>query len=90
MTISIRAVFENGRLRPLEPVDLIEGQEIELMILTEDERAVAALRDLLVEIPAENDISQEDEDALMREVEEAFRDQRPLSESIIEERREGP
>ena len=27
MTITIRAVVENGTLRPLEPVDLVEGQE---------------------------------------------------------------
>ena len=31
-----------------------------------------------------------DEEALMREIEEAFRGQRPLSEDIIEERRNGP
>lgn len=42
MEITIRAVVENGKLRPLEPVDLVEGQEIEV-IITERESAVAAL-----------------------------------------------
>jgi len=31
-----------------------------------------------------------DEEAVAREIEEAFRGQPPLSETIIEERREGP
>jgi predicted DNA-binding antitoxin AbrB/MazE fold protein len=62
MTISVRAVFENGTLRLLKSIDLVEGQEIEVVIITEQERAI----------------------------EDAFRGQRPLSETIIEERREGP
>jgi len=90
MTISVRAVFENGRLRPLEPIDLVEGQEIELQILTDRERAIAALGDLLASVSAPLDDDTFDEAALMREIEEAFRGQPPLSQTIIEERREGP
>ena len=40
MSITIRAVVEDGRLRPLEPIDLIEGQEIEIIIT---DNAVTAL-----------------------------------------------
>lgn len=89
MAHSVRAIYENGRLRPLQPLDLAEGQEIELMILSERDRVTAALGDLLVQVPplTPDDV---DEAALMREIEEAFRGQRRLSETIIEERREGP
>jgi len=49
----------------------------------------AALGDLVVPLsaPAEEDV---DEEALAREVEEGFRGQSPLSETILEERRAGP
>jgi predicted DNA-binding antitoxin AbrB/MazE fold protein len=89
MSTSIRAVFENGKLRPLEPVDLAEGQEIQVTILTDRERALAALGDSLVKLPPSDD-ADIDEEALLKEIEEAFRGQPPLSETIIEERREGP
>jgi predicted DNA-binding antitoxin AbrB/MazE fold protein len=89
MSISIRAVFENGKLRPLEPVDLAEGQEIQVTILTDRERAIAALGDSLVKFPPGDDVDI-DEEALQREIDEGFRGQPPLSETIIEERREGP
>jgi predicted DNA-binding antitoxin AbrB/MazE fold protein len=90
MTTPIRAVYEDGRLRPLQPVDLAEGQEIELVILTERERATAALGELLVQVPDADNEEDIDEEALLREIEEAFRGQPPLSETLIEERREGP
>ncbi len=90
MTISVRAIFEKGSLRPLEPVDLTEGQEIELTIRTEREQAAAVLDDLLVQVAASPDDDSWDEAALMHEIQEDFRGQRPLSETIIEERREGP
>jgi predicted DNA-binding antitoxin AbrB/MazE fold protein len=84
----IRAIYSDGQLRLLEPVDLTEGQEIQLMILSDDERVLAALGDLLVEIPDQT--GELDEDALLREIEEGFRGQPPLSDTIIEERRRGP
>ena len=90
MTISVRAIFEKGSLRPLEPVDLTEGQEIELTIRTERERAATVLDDLLVQVAAPPDDDSLDEAALMRDIQEGFQGQRPLSETIIEERREGP
>lgn len=90
MTTPIRAVYEDGKLRPLQPVDLTEGQEIELVILTERERVIAALGDLLVQVPDVDDEEDIDEESLLKEIDEAFRGQPPLSETIIEERREGP
>ncbi len=88
MTISVRAIFEKGRLRLLEPVELAEGQEIEVMILTEREHAIAALGDLFVEFPV-LDNEDIDEQALLRELDETYQGP-PISEAIIEERRKGP
>ncbi len=89
MSQAIRAIYSEGQLRLLDPVNLAEGEEIQLTILSADERVTAALGDLLVEIsnPAADDI---DENVLAREIEEGFRGQSPLSDTIIEERREGP
>ena len=88
MSQPIRAIYNGGQLRLLEPVNLAEGQEIQVVILSNREQVRAALGDLLVEIP---DIAQDiDEASLAQEIENGFRGQSPLSESIIQERREGP
>ncbi len=89
MSQAIRAVYNEGQLRLLDPVDLSEGQEIRLMILSEDERVIAALGDLLADVPGTTGEAL-DEDLLAREIEEGFRGQPPLSDTILEERREGP
>lgn len=85
----LRAIYREGQLHLLDPVDLTEGQEIQLRILSEEERVLDALRDLLVAIP-EPSGENIDENALAREIEEGFRGQAPLSDTIIQERREGP
>ncbi len=85
----IRAVYHAGQLRLLDPVDLSEGEEIQLMILSESDRVLAVLGDLLVKVP---DSSSEnvDEAALAQEIEQGFQGQSPLSETILQERLEGP
>jgi len=85
----IRAVYHEGQLRLLDPVDLSEGQEIQLMILSDAERVRVALGDLLLE-RVDTDKDDLDEETLMQEIKEAFRGQPPLSDDIIAERREGP
>ena len=89
MSPPIRAVYKGGQLWLLDPVHLIEGQEIRVIILSEEDRVRAALGDLVVPLstPAAEDV---DEEALAREVEVGFRGQPPLSETILEERRTGP
>ncbi len=89
MSQSIRAIYREGQIRLLEPVTLFEGQEIQLTILSDKERVLAALSDLLVTRaePTEDDF---DEEALAQEIEEGFRGQPPLSLTLIEEREEGP
>jgi predicted DNA-binding antitoxin AbrB/MazE fold protein len=88
MSQPIRAIYKGGQLRLLEPVNLVEGQEIRVMILSEREQVRAALGDLLVEVP--DDAQDIDETSLAQEIETGFKGQSPLSESIIQERREGP
>jgi predicted DNA-binding antitoxin AbrB/MazE fold protein len=89
MSQPIRAVYKSGQLWLLDPVHLTEGQEICVLILSEEERVRAALDDLVVPCaaPAEDAV---DEEALARKVEEGFRGQLPLSDTILEERRAGP
>lgn len=88
MSQPIRAVYKEGQLRLLDPVDLMEGQEIQLTILSDEERVRAALGDLLVSVPDPTD-GTVDEELLAQEIEEGFRGQ-SLSDAIIEERRESP
>lgn len=88
----VRAVYSEGQLRLLDPVNLSEGEEVQLTILSEEERVLAALGDLLVKVPepTDEDFVDLDEEMLAREIEEGFRGQPPLSDTIIEERRTGP
>ncbi len=36
MTRQIEAVYENGVLRPVEPVELAEGEHLQLILITRD------------------------------------------------------
>ncbi len=83
---SVRAVYQDGQLRLLDPVDLVDGQEVSITIVPERDLVRAALGDLVapLPIPTSDEI---DENELMREIEEGFRGQPPLSETIIAERR---
>ena len=89
MVQSIRAIYENGQLRLLDPVDLTEGQQVSIAFVSDRERTQAALSDLLVHRD-ESLADDLDESALLREIESAFQGQPSLSETIIQERREGP
>ena len=85
----VRAIYENGFFRPLEKVNLPDGEEVVLTFNSEQDRLREALGDLVASWP-DPSIEIEDEEALMEEIREAFKGQRPLSEDIIEERRNGP
>ncbi len=123
---SIRAIYTQGLLRPLEPLPFSEGEEVALMVLSDrerleaalgdllmprppalddeedideaallrhqnDARVAAALGDLLVQIPPSLDEDEDiDEEAILRDLYEATRGLPPLSEELIEERRNGP
>lgn len=55
MSGSIRVVVENGRLRPLDPVDLVEGQEIEVILVAETGQSTPALDGQLALFPSGED-----------------------------------
>ena len=50
MTRQVEAVYEQGRLRPLEPLELPEGARLRLILVTRDE---ASARQTPAEIMAE-------------------------------------
>ena len=98
MSQRIRAIYEDG-LRLLAPVELTEGQQVEVAIqqqaappLTEDEKPRAALG-MGVRFPrARREDDDFDEAAAMRLIDEQLRAAGYPSASayIIHERREGP
>jgi predicted DNA-binding antitoxin AbrB/MazE fold protein len=89
MAQAVRAIYEQGWLRLLDPVTLIEGQEIHVMLLSERERARVALDDLLVQYEPAS-VEDVDEAKLLEEIDAAMQGKPPLSDAIIKERREGP
>jgi predicted DNA-binding antitoxin AbrB/MazE fold protein len=89
---AIRAIYENGKLRLLDPVELAEGQQVEIVLhlKTEKELIREALKDLPIRWSDPNAYADDDvdEEALMREIDETFSGDPPLSQYIIEDRGE--
>ncbi len=89
MAQEVRAVYEDGRLHVLDPVNLSEGEQVQLMILSEQERTRVALGGLLVE--SEPDTGDTvDEAGLLAEIDATLQGRVPVSEVIIQERQDGP
>lgn len=88
MVQAVRAIYEHGSLRLLDSVELTEGEQVSITIVSERDAIRAALADLLV--PPDDTDDDLNEEALLQEIEQAFQGQPPLSETIIQERREGP
>jgi predicted DNA-binding antitoxin AbrB/MazE fold protein len=84
--VSIRAVYRDGQLRLLDPVELQEGEEVQIQIVRPAVRLVDAAADMLVTF--DEVVEDIDEAALQSQLDAALRGKRPLSEIIIEERRE--
>lgn len=91
MSPAIRAIYEDGHLRLLDPVELAEGMEVTITILSERDTIIAALGDLIVPTQAAAD-EDFDEEAAMQLIHDELRAAgRPsISDYIIQERREGP
>ncbi len=86
---SIRVIYRDGQLQPLDPLDLRDGQEVRIQILDERARVLDALSDLLSHADVGTaDESNFDEDALQQEIDAAAQGV-TLSDIIIEERRTG-
>ncbi len=90
MSTPIRAIYEHGQLRLLDTVNLTEGEEIQLMILSGRERAQAALGELLVRFESDPTDDNIDEAALLAEIDADMKGKPTVSDAIIQERREGP
>jgi predicted DNA-binding antitoxin AbrB/MazE fold protein len=90
MTHVIRAVYKGGSLHPLDPVDFTEGQEVQLTFLSVHRVIRNALAGLLISPHPITHDDEIDEAALLHEIEEAFRGQPSLSQTILEDRQMGP
>ena len=71
------------------PCFLLDGQEIRLAILSEQEEVRAALADLLALVNAEP-ADEMDEAALVATIDAALQGTSPVSEVLLAERHEGP
>jgi predicted DNA-binding antitoxin AbrB/MazE fold protein len=91
MAVPIRAVYEGGHLRLLDPVQLAEGEQVSIAILPGQDPALAAISDIIVAAPKPANIDL-DREALTRLIERELRASGypSISDAIIEERREGP
>lgn len=92
MSQSLRAIYKDGQLRFLEPLQLVENQRVRVNIEPEEDDIRAILGDLLVprsELPDE--LEDLDEAALIAEIREGFKGvQQSVADIIIEERQEEP
>ena len=73
MTKTVRAVYRDGTLRLLEPVDLLEDQEVQITLTTSEEesRRHSQLRDFF------GSISHEDAREMMEAIDMEFEQVRP-------------
>ncbi|HWE63867.1 MAG TPA: antitoxin family protein [Chloroflexota bacterium] len=85
MSELIRAVYEHGHLRLLDPVSLAEGEEIRLAIHSDREQVRMALLDILAPTTKVSD-DDVDEAALAAMIDEELRGNVSMSDAIIEER----
>ena len=83
---SIRAVYQDGKLQLLDPVNLSDGQEVRLQILSDTpDRVREALSDLVHSTPTD-EVDTFDEVALQQLIDDAANGV-TLSDLIKEERR---
>jgi predicted DNA-binding antitoxin AbrB/MazE fold protein len=90
MTQRIRAIYHDGQLRLLEPVNLAEGAEVTVSItlpMSEDEVMRQALGDSVQWHDPDYDDNAWVED-MADEIDRAFQGEPPLSQIIIEDRGE--
>jgi predicted DNA-binding antitoxin AbrB/MazE fold protein len=84
---SIKAIYSQGQFRPLETVQLPEGQHVELHFLATDEIVLDNLiGDMLVSFNDNVKQKQVDEKVLFEKLDTELVGKRPLSEIIIEDR----
>jgi predicted DNA-binding antitoxin AbrB/MazE fold protein len=82
--VSVRAVYHQGHLQLLDPVNLAEGQQVHIQIVEAEKPLKALIADMLM--PFEGIASEIDEAGLLNELDQQLKGKRPLSEIIIEDR----
>lgn len=90
MIRTVQAVYEHGQLRLLEPIELTEGQQVEVIVksILDKDALRAALGDLVASWPDATDDSDADLELMADEIDQAFQGTLTLSQLIIEERDE--
>jgi predicted DNA-binding antitoxin AbrB/MazE fold protein len=89
MALKIRAVYEDGQIKLLDPVELHEGQQLTISVEPENEREKlkAILGDMVRWSDPDDDRDAWVED-MAEEIDRAFQGDPPLSQYIIEDRGE--
>lgn len=82
--VSVRAIYHQGQLRLLDPVNLSEGQQVQLQIVETEAPLKSLIADLLSPFEAYETVA--DEETLMQILDQQLAGKRPLSEIILEER----
>jgi predicted DNA-binding antitoxin AbrB/MazE fold protein len=91
MNQTIRAIYEHGVLRPLDPLDLSEGETVQVSVRTENftrDAFRAAMGDLLMP-RVEPVLSDEEMERLEEQLRSLTAGVPPVSDIIIEEREQG-
>lgn len=88
MLTVVRAVYENGQLRLLDPLDLHEGEEVRLQVetLTEKDRIRQALADMNIQWSDPTNDLHAWVEAEAEAISDALQGNPPLSQIIIDDR----
>jgi predicted DNA-binding antitoxin AbrB/MazE fold protein len=85
MVLTVEAIYENQQLRLLQPVDLTEGQKVEVVIQIDDDRALRQALGESARWPDRRDDSDAHLEAMAGEIAEVFGSE---SKSIVDDVRE--
>jgi predicted DNA-binding antitoxin AbrB/MazE fold protein len=89
MTREVEAVYENGSLRPLEPLPLAEHQHVMVVITEAPKRPLGSYRDMAYLDAVKKEVAKMERIPTLEEIQEiTSRDASSWSESIISEREE--
>ncbi|MDX2161686.1 MAG: antitoxin family protein [bacterium] len=83
---SVRAVYQDGQLRLLEPLDLREGQEVHVQIVESAPNFRDLIADLLIQFDETENPIEWDDDSAQQALDPLLHGLPSLSEIIIEDR----
>lgn len=89
MSVTYRAIYENGVVRLLDPTDLQEGQEVQVVVeAPEPDPLRELLKGIVSHWPDATIPPLPDEDELFRELDEVTKNGTSIAEMLDEEREE--